>query len=106
MIYQDDAELARQAADHEFLAKLASAGGGKFHQGEELKQFLKDYAGRPLPQNTPKAKLWPDWRRNPSSSSLQDQFSALSHSGILACFLLFVSLLCLEWFFRRQWGLV
>jgi uncharacterized membrane protein len=106
MIYQDDAEMSRQAADHEFLAKLANAGGGKFHQAEELKQFLKDYLTQPLPQNKPKAKLWPDWRRNPASQLAGDQMNALTHSGILACFLLFVSLLCLEWFFRRRWGLV
>src|SRR5262249_11556723 len=30
LIYQDDAEMSRQAADHDFLIKLANAGGGKF----------------------------------------------------------------------------
>jgi uncharacterized membrane protein len=106
LVYQDEAEMARQAADHDFLAKLANAGGGKFHQAEDLKVFLKDLATQPLPQAKPKPKLWPDWRRAPPSKSANDQFAALAGSGILACFLLFVCVLCLEWFFRRHWGLV
>src|SRR5262249_44756459 len=106
VVYQDEAEMARQAADHEFLNKLANAGGGKFHQPEELKQFLKELAGTALPQNKTKAKLWPEWRRNPPTRSLPDQLAALTTSGILACFVLFVALLCLEWLLRRYWGLV
>ncbi|HLJ91566.1 MAG TPA: glutamine amidotransferase [Gemmataceae bacterium] len=106
MIYQDEAEMARQAADHDFLTKLANAGGGKVHQAEDLRQFLKDLGAQPTPQNRPKAQLWPDWRRNPPSQALNDQLASLASSGILACFMLFVSLLCLEWFLRRYWGLV
>ncbi len=106
MIYQDDAEMSRQAADHEFLAKLANAGGGKSHQADDLQGFLTDYLGQPLPQNRPKNKVWPDWRKSPSSQNMSDQIYALTRSGILACFLLFTSLLCVEWFFRRRWGLV
>jgi uncharacterized membrane protein len=106
MVYQDDAEMSRQAADHEFLTKLANAGGGKFHQAENLRQFLKELATQPLPQSKPKARLWPDWRRNPPSRALNDQLAVLTSSGILTCFVLFVSLLCLEWFLRRYWGLV
>src|SRR5262249_28731230 len=75
VVYQDDAEMARQAADHEFLAKLASAGGGKLHQPEELKAFLRELMTMPLPQGKQKAKLWPDWRRNPPSRSASDQFT-------------------------------
>lgn len=106
VVYQDEAEMSRQAADHEFLTRLANAGGGKFHQAEELRQFLKDLETQTLPQNKPKAHLWPDWRRNPPSRAVSDQVTALVSSGILACFMLFVSLLCLEWFLRRYWGLV
>jgi hypothetical protein len=98
--------MARQAADHEFLAKLANAGGGKFHQAEEFRQFIRDLVSRPLPGNKAKSKLWPDWRRNPTSRAGADQLAALAGSGILACFLLFVFLLCSEWFLRRYWGLV
>jgi uncharacterized membrane protein len=106
VIYQDEAEMSRQAADHEFLAKLASAGGGKLHQAEDLRQFLKELETQPQAQNRPKAHLWPDWRRNPPSRAVHDQLDALVSSGILACFMLFVGLLCLEWFLRRRWGLV
>jgi uncharacterized membrane protein len=106
LVYQDEAEMARQAADHDFLEKLANAGGGKFHLAEDLKTFLKDLAEQPLPQAKPKAKLWPDWRRTPPSRSAGDQAVALAGSGILASYLLFVVLLCLEWFLRRYWGLV
>jgi uncharacterized membrane protein len=106
VVYQDEAELARQAADHDFLAKLASAGGGRFHLAEDLKTFLRELTSQPLPQSKTKAKLWPDWRRTAPSRTVQEQMSALTASGILACFLLFVTLLCLEWFFRRYWGLV
>jgi len=98
--------MTRQAADHDFLAKLPGAGGGKFHQADELKAFLKDMASLPLPQGKQKAKLWPDWRRHPQSSSAGDQFAALAGSGILVCFLFFVLVLCLEWLLRRLWGLV
>jgi uncharacterized membrane protein len=106
VVYQDEAEMSRQAADHEFLNKLANAGGGKFHMAEDLKTFLKDLVTQPLPQNKPKSKLWPDWRRTPPSRTAGDQAAALAGSGILACFLLFVVVLCLEWFLRRYWGLV
>jgi uncharacterized membrane protein len=106
VVYQDEAEMARQAADHDFLTKLANAGGGKLHQAENLRQFLQALETEPLPQSRPKAHLWPDWRRHPSSGTLSDQVVALASSGILACFMLFVSLLCLEWFLRRYWGLV
>jgi uncharacterized membrane protein len=106
LIYQDDVEMARQAADHEFLAKLANAGGGKAFRGEDLAQFLQDLRTTPFAQHKLKAKLWPDWRRSPTSPAARDQFAALAGSGILVCFLLFVILLSLEWFLRRYWGLV
>jgi uncharacterized membrane protein len=106
VVYQDEAEMTRQAADHEFLTRLANAGGGRFHQAEDFRQFLQELETQPLPQSRPKAHVWPDWRRNPPSRALDDQFTALTSSGILACFMLFVSLLCLEWFLRRYWGLV
>jgi len=106
LIYQDEVEMARQAADHEFLAKLANAGGGKAFRAEELTQFLQDLRTLPLPQSRPRAKLWPDWRRGPASPAARDQFAALAGSGILTCFVLFVALVCGEWFLRRYWGLV
>jgi len=95
IVYQDDAETARRAADHDFLKKLAAAGGGEFHRIDELHDFLKkQYADQPVPQARTKANLWPDWRRNTLTPFLT------------IFFLLFVALLTLEWFLRRRWGLV
>jgi uncharacterized membrane protein len=94
MVYQDDAEMVRRAADHEFLGKLAHAGGGKFYKAEELARFLQDLQKQPLPQAKPKTQAWPDWRRNTLSAF---------RVGI---FLLFAGLVCLEWLLRRFWGLV
>jgi uncharacterized membrane protein len=94
LVYQSDTEMVRRAADHEFLAKLANSGGGKFHKAEDLLVFLKDLANQPSAQAKPKTDLWPDWRRS-------------SLSGFRVSFLLlFTGLLCLEWFFRRYWGMV
>jgi hypothetical protein len=94
LVYQDDSELTRRAADHDFLARLANAGGGKFHPAEDLPRFLQELQKMPLPQGAPKAKLWPDWRRH-------------TLSGFLAMFfLLFVGLISTEWFLRRRWGMV
>jgi uncharacterized membrane protein len=106
LVYDDDAERVGQVANHDFLQKLAGAGGGKFHRADELPQFLQKLQAQPLPQSRPRAKLWPDWRRTPPSSAFNDQLAALAGSGILACFLLFVVVLCLEWLLRRYWGLV
>ncbi len=96
LVTQEDTELARRAADHEFLKRLASAGGGKFHRGgaDELTRLLNDLGSQPLPQARPKANLWPDWRR-----------AALS--GFPPTYLiLFVGVLSVEWVLRRRWGLV
>ena len=57
-------------------------------------------------QLQPKSNVWPDWRRNPASSSVADQVQTLWNSSALICLLAFVMLLCLEWFLRRKWGMV
>jgi uncharacterized membrane protein len=108
LAYAQDLETLRPGADHDLLAKLAAAGGGKFHlAGErELVQFLEELRSQPGAQGRPKAELWPDWRRNPASDSTRDQVSALWMSGALVCFLVFTSLLCVEWFLRRRCGMV
>jgi uncharacterized membrane protein len=94
LVYQDTAELARQAADPAFLAKVAGSGGGKAFRLEELPRFLTDLRNQPLPTGKTQVKLYPDWRHGDSN-------------GFLPGFLLvFVLLLCLEWFLRRIWGLV
>jgi uncharacterized membrane protein len=107
MVYDEDRENQRPAADHELLQKIAAASGGKFSEAHEgrLAQFLEELpplmdAGRAS------SSRWPDWRRNPASDGLRDQTAALWQSFALPCFLAFCSLLCLEWFLRRRWGMV
>jgi uncharacterized membrane protein len=96
LVYQDDAEMTRRAADHEFLKRLAAAGGGKFHPGdeEELIRYLRELPSQPLAGLRPKANLWPNWRRS-SLSAFPPAF-----------LLIFVALVSLEWFLRRRWGMV
>jgi uncharacterized membrane protein len=106
IIYQDTAELARQAADHAFLERLATAGGGKSFQADNFKQFLRDLGNQPLNPGATKPVLWPDWRKSPSSRTVGAQMSALLSSGILLCYALFVGCLCTEWLLRRLWGMV
>ncbi|MBY0526467.1 MAG: glutamine amidotransferase [Gemmataceae bacterium] len=108
LVYQDTTELARQAADHTFLAKLASAGGGKAQRLEELPRFLQELKSQPLPQaRRPKTELSPDWNRKPPrGAGVGTQLNALAGSGMLGTFLLFVMLIGVEWLLRRLWGLV
>jgi uncharacterized membrane protein len=94
LVYQDDAELARRSADHDFLKKLAATGGGEFLRPEQLPAFLKKLQAEPLKSIKPKTNAWPEWRRNTLSQFL------------VWFFLVFVGLLSLEWFLRRRWGLV
>lgn len=95
LVYHDETELAQQAADHQFLRDLATEGGGQFHRAEELETVLDELDVRlPLPKPALTAQLHPDWR-------------APQLTGFLVgFFLLFVFLICLEWFLRRSWGLV
>jgi uncharacterized membrane protein len=107
MVYDEDLENTRPAADHELLKKIAAASGGQFSPAfeSEVVKFLENL---PALQDTGRstASRWPDWRRNPASDSVGDQTSALWQSSALPCFLAFVSLVCVEWFLRRRWGMV
>ncbi len=108
LAYAEDLETLRPAADHEFLKKLAAAGGGTAYLGGEdkLVEFLDGLLAQPLLPSRARAEVWPDWRRTPVSDGLGDQVAALWSSGLLACFVVFVTLLCLEWWLRRRWGMV
>ncbi len=87
-------EMLRTAADHDFLQKLANAGGGKFHRLDELPTFLRELKAQPIEVQKPKPRYLPDWRRNNSKGFLP---------GWLV---LFVTLLGVEWGLRRVWGMV
>ncbi|MFL5331193.1 MAG: glutamine amidotransferase [Gemmataceae bacterium] len=94
LVYQDDTELLRPAADHQFLARIAAAGDGRAYVAEDLPKFLADLPSQPLPNGGAKVTYIPDWRSN--------------HLGPFPPLLygVFVVLLGLEWGLRRFWGLV
>jgi uncharacterized membrane protein len=108
LCYAEDLESLRPAADHEFLKKLAAAGGGTPYVGGEdkMSDFLEGLLAQPLLPSRARAELWPDWRVTPVGDSMGDQMAALWTSGLLLTFVLFVTLLSLEWFLRRRWGMV
>jgi uncharacterized membrane protein len=94
IVYDEDVELTRRSADHDFLRKLAAAGGGQFHRPEELNRFLEQLADQPTAHGRLKMDLWPNWR-------------GTARSGFLVSFfLVFVALLSVEWGLRRRWGMV
>jgi hypothetical protein len=87
-------ELQRAAADHDFLRKLSTSGGGQFHRIEDLPTFLTELKNQPLDTIKPKPKYYPDWRRDNSK-------------GFLPTWLIvFAALLLTEWGLRRWWGMV
>lgn len=94
VVYQDDTELLRQAADHDLMQRLAAAGGGEFHRADELGQYLEKLRNQPLPGARQKPRLYPDWR------------SPKLDGWLPGVFLAFVAVLGLEWGLRRAWGLV
>jgi uncharacterized membrane protein len=108
LVYDDDVELRRPAANPESLEKISRKSEGRQRPAteENLAEFLEELRNKPLPQATPKVDLWPDWKRNPPSRTLDDQVETLVTSGILLSFVLFVALVCLEWYLRRRWGMV
>jgi hypothetical protein len=108
LVYEDDLEYRRPAADPDSLAKIAVKSDGKPHSGteDEFARYLEELRYKPMPQGNPRPDTWPDWRRNPPSPAWTDQVETLTDSGVLYIFLLFVTLVCLEWVLRRRWGLV
>jgi hypothetical protein len=94
IVYRDDTELLRQAADHDFLRKLATAGGGKFYRADELPKVLRELERTAPEAGRQKAVYWPDWRRAALGGFLPGLFVA------------FVAVLGLEWGLRRYWGMV
>jgi uncharacterized membrane protein len=95
IVYDDDLELTRRAADHDFLKKLATAGGGQFHRADagELADFLRKMLAQPTGQGKQRLELYPDWRTTNRSPFFV---------GLLVAF---VVLLGAEWVLRRRWGL-
>ncbi|VTS08934.1 glutamine amidotransferase [Tuwongella immobilis] len=95
LVYPDvSEEMLRQAADHDFLGRLAGLTNGNFRLAEELPKYLEELSNRPLPGLKPKPRFIPDWKRDGTPGFLP---------GVL---ILFVALLGLEWGLRRVWGMV
>lgn len=94
VIEDDEVEKSRQAADHVFLKKLATSGGGEYHQAGDLKRYLEQLQGRQAPREQLNTKSWPTWRTNDPSPFF------------VLFFLLFVALVSVEWVLRRKWGMV
>jgi uncharacterized membrane protein len=99
LVYAEELEMTRRAADRGFLEKLAAAGGGDFRRVEDLPAFVQQLVNHPLARSRPRLHLVPDWRapdrdrRRPSGLLF----------GVLGAF---VALLAAEWLLRRRWGLV
>jgi uncharacterized membrane protein len=94
IVYDEDLEMTRAAADHDFLRKVAAAGGGDFHRVGQLPAFLNSLLAQPQDQGRARLDLRPDWRGTGRSAFL------------MLFFLAFVVLVSGEWLLRRRWGLV
>ena len=94
LVYDDDVEMQRRAADHDFLDKLAKAGGGKLHPADELPGFFRELQNQSNAGRCAKLNLYPNWRTTTRSPFL----------GLF--FLLFVMVVSGEWLLRRRWGMV
>ncbi len=94
IVFDEDVELMRPAADPKFLADLARAGGGDALKVGELGAFLTRLAEQPVTSSETRRLTRPDWRTE-------------EMSGFLASFLaVFCLVVCLEWTLRRWWGMV
>jgi len=94
IVFDEDVEMTRPAADPAFLAKLASAGGGDAMKIDGLNAFLARLAEQPVSAVESRRVTRPEWRTE-------------EPSGFLAAFLaVFCLVLCLEWALRRMWGMV
>ena len=96
-MYDEDAELTRRAADHDFMKKLATAGGGQFLRAEKMVEFLDKLQAQPRDPKQNRGDVWPQLG--------VERDVAVSGSSISS---LFVGLISGEWFpyRRRRWGWV
>lgn len=102
LVYQDESELQRQAADHDFLGKLAATGGGPAQPFaiDELPDFLRKMKSAAMPNQRVKMQHYPDWRQKSEAPRyIPPLFLPLWLT-------LFVAVLALEWGLRRWWGMV
>ena len=86
LVYQDDRELENPAADLALLRQVAQQSGGESLPPEKLGDYLKSLKGKVFTESTSltERKVWDNW----------------------PFFLLFATLLTLEWFLRKRHGWV
>ena len=87
LVFQQDLELDNPAADPQLLASLSAMTGGESVPPEQLASLLERVKKAPLNlevETQEKIELWDNW-------------------GFL---LLLATLLGLEWYLRKRWGLV
>ena len=94
VVYEEDLEMTRRQADHEFLRKLAQSGGGTFQEGDKIKEFLQKMIQEPPITEKTGVRYYPDWKSSQPSPVFPIVLT------------LFVMILGLEWLCRRLWGLV
>jgi uncharacterized membrane protein len=100
LVYDDDVEMQRRAADHDFLDKLAKAGGGKLYQANDLPGFLRELQNQPDAGLRMKRIKYPNWQALPRSPYVP------SSPFLPFFFVLFVVVVSGEWLLRRRWGMV
>jgi hypothetical protein len=107
MVAPDRTETQRPRADHELLARIASASEGRFHPASEdaFLKYLDELASQVKRESRVRTTNWPAWNRLPASDMARDQLAGLWNSFALLGLLIFVTLLFAEWLLRRMWGL-
>jgi hypothetical protein len=93
MVYTEDREALRVAANPEFLKQLAQEGGGESFRLEALVEVLERLGGDRSRTDVTRLRSLPDWKTT-------------ERSGFLAAFLVaFCAVASLEWALRRLWGM-
>ena len=87
VVYRQDLELANPRANTLLMQQIAAATDGGVRLPEELSDIFKEIAQAPTV-----SKISEEW-----SVSLWDNLVIIS---------MFAGCLCVEWFFRKRWGLV
>ncbi len=99
VVYPDISdEMLRPAADPEFLLGLENTANGTANdtvrRADRLPSFLEELLANPPKISTPKAKPYPEWKRDQ-----QKWFLPL-------VLVIFTAILGFEWGLRRMWGMV
>lgn len=99
VVYPDISdEMLRPAADPDFLLAIENTANGtaldSVRRADQLPGFIKEMIANPPKVASPKAKPYPDWRRDKQKFFLP------------LVLVIFVAILGFEWGLRRAWGMV